>query len=140
MSDKTPVVVTNVPQPVGPYSTAIQCENLLFISGQLPVDPQTGRLSGEDAASQTRQILENIRAILDAVEMGLHRVTKTTLFLTDLEQFDAVNEVYAEYFKFEPPARSCVQVAALPKNARVMIEAIAVGPRREANAKSKGFI
>jgi 2-iminobutanoate/2-iminopropanoate deaminase len=122
---KTVIQVTTAPEPIGPYSQAIKSGNMLFLSGQIPLDPATGQMVAGDAAAQARRVLLNLQAILELANSGLGRVVKTTIFLTDLADFPAVNAVYAEFFPFEPPARSTVQVAALPKGARVEIEAIA---------------
>jgi len=113
------------PAPIGPYSQAILAGSELFCSGQIAIDPATGELTGTDAASQTQQVLKNLGAVLEAAEMTYDNVIKTTIFLTDMSDFTSVNEVYAKYFNNSKPARSTVAVAALPKNARVEIEAIA---------------
>jgi len=113
------------PAPIGPYSQAILAGSELFCSGQIAIDPATGELTGTDAASQTQQVLKNLGAVLEAAEMTYDNVIKTTIFLTDMSDFTSVNEVYATYFNNSKPARSTVAVAALPKNARVEIEAIA---------------
>ncbi|HOE95433.1 MAG TPA: RidA family protein [Candidatus Sumerlaeota bacterium] len=122
------VVVQNdrAPAPIGPYSQAIKCGEMVFVSGQLGIDPRTGQLAGPDAASQAKVCLDHLQAILEMAGSSLGRVVKTTIFMVDLAEFEAVNKVYAEYFNFEPPARSTIQVAALPKGARVEIEAIAM--------------
>jgi 2-iminobutanoate/2-iminopropanoate deaminase len=120
------VRTAEAPAPVGPYSQAVRAGDWLFVSGQIPLDPATGQLAGEDAAAQAARALENLGAILRAAGMEYADVVKTTLFLTDLRDFAAVNQVYARYFAERPPARSTVQVSALPKGARVEIEAIAV--------------
>lgn len=122
---KVPVLVTNAPEPIGPYSQAIKCHEMLFLSGQIAIDTVTGELIKGDAAAQTRKVMEHIKAVLEASSSGLVRVVKTTIYLTDIADFPAVNKVYGEFFAFEPPARSTVQVAALPKGAKVEIEAIA---------------
>ncbi len=126
------VQTDEAPAPVGPYSQAVRAGDWLFLSGQVPLDPATGELVGEDAAAQAARVLENIGAILRAAGMDYADVVKTTIFLTDLRDFAAVNEVYARYFSERPPARSTVQVSALPKGARVEIEAIAVQGGRTA--------
>lgn len=120
------VQTDEAPAPVGPYSQAVRAGDWLFLSGQVPLDPATGELVGEDAAAQAARVLENIGAILRAAGMDYADVVKTTIFLVDLRDFAAVNEVYARYFSERPPARSTVQVSALPKGARVEIEAVAV--------------
>ena len=113
------------PNAIGPYSQAIQAGNLIFISGQIPIDPATGDLVGGDIRQQTRRILENIKHILESQGLTLDQVVKTTLFLKDLGNFVPVNEVYATYFPADPPARSTVEVARLPKNVDIEIEAVA---------------
>lgn len=113
------------PAPIGPYSQAILAGNELFCSGQIAIDPATGDLTGTDAASQTQQVLKNLGAVLEAAQMSYDNVIKTTIFLTDMNDFASVNEVYANYFNTSKPARSTIAVSALPKNARVEIEAIA---------------
>ena len=122
---KTPVQVSNAPAPVGPYSQAVKCGEMIYLSGQLGLGPTGGELVGPTAAAQAQQALENVKAILEASSSGLVRVVKTTLFLTDIADFPSINKVYADYFPFEPPARTAVQVAALPKGAKVEIEVVA---------------
>ena len=118
----------NAPKAIGPYSQAIKWGNLMFISGQIPLDPKTGELTDPDIAGQTRQVLKNLKAILEFAGAGSGSVLKTTVYLTSLLDFQVMNEVYAEFFPFEPPARATVEVAALPKGALVEIEAIATVP------------
>lgn len=114
------------PAPIGPYSQAIAAGGLLFVSGQVAIDPASGELVGGDVAAQTEQVLKNLVAILREAKMGLDNVVKTTVFLTDMKAFTRMNEVYAQYFGAkEPPARSTIQVAALPKGAAVEIDLIA---------------
>lgn len=120
------VSTTGAPQAVGPYSQAIRTENLIFVSGQIPLNPATGDLVEGDIASQTRQVLQNLQAILEAAGSSLAHVVKTTVFLADIADFTAMNTVYGEFFSTDAPARSTFQVAALPKGARVEIEAIAL--------------
>jgi 2-iminobutanoate/2-iminopropanoate deaminase len=123
---KQVISTADAPAAIGPYSQAIRMGNLVFASGQIPLHPQTGEIVGETAAEQARQVLENLQAVLQAAGASLQHVVKTTIFLTDLSQFAAVNAVYAEFFPENPPARSTVQVAALPRGAQVEIEAIAI--------------
>ncbi|HOS94240.1 MAG TPA: RidA family protein [Armatimonadota bacterium] len=111
--------------PIGPYSHAVRCGDLLFVSGQLPADPATGALVEGGAGAQAARVLENLRVLLESLDSGLPHVLKTTVFLTDMDDFAEVNEVYARYFSQAPPARSCVAVAALPKGARVEMDCIA---------------
>ncbi len=115
------------PVPVGPYSQGVVASGpFLFAAGQVGLDPKTGKLAGEDIASQTRQALLNLKAVLEAGGTSLANVVKTTVFLADMKDFAAMNEVYREFFATDPaPARSCVQVAGLPLNALVEIEAVA---------------
>jgi 2-iminobutanoate/2-iminopropanoate deaminase len=121
-----PIRTTAAPAAIGPYSQAIAQGELLFTSGQIPIDPATGELRNSDIASAARQVLENLRAVLVAGGADLSTVIKTTVFLKDMRDFQAFNTVYGEFFADPFPARSCVQVAALPKDALVEIEAIAV--------------
>lgn len=111
---------------MGPYSQAIRAGHLLFCAGQIPLDPASGQLAGSDVTAQTERVCENLAAVLRAAGLGLADVVKTTVFLTDLNNFTAMNAVYARYFPAPSPARSTVQVSALPRAALVEIEAIAV--------------
>lgn len=113
------------PAAIGPYSQGVRVGDFFFFSGMIPIDPATGALVGEDAAAQAAQVCKNIRALLASQSLTPGNVVKTTVYLTDLSAFAAVNAVYAELFDSEPPARSCVEVAALPKGALVEIECIA---------------
>lgn len=113
------------PAAIGPYSQAIKAGNLVFVSGQIPIIPETGETLQGDAAVQTRQVLNNLRNILDAAGTSLDRVVKTTIFMKDLNDYAAVNDVYKEFFQNEPPARAAVQVSRLPKDVAIEIEAIA---------------
>ena len=114
------------PAAIGPYSQGIKAGNTIYVSGQLPIDPATGAFAGEDIASQTRQSLTNIREILKAAGTDMSAVVKTTVLLSDIADFAAMNAVYAEFFSEPFPARAAFQVAAVPKGAKVEIEAIAV--------------
>ena len=118
------VLSPDAPAPVGPYSQGIRAGDLVFVAGQLPIDPATGAMPA-DIAEQTRLALANVRAVVGAAGGSLADVVKTTVFLTDLDDFGAMNAVYATFFAEQPPARACVEVARLPKGARVEIEAIA---------------
>ena len=114
----------NAPKPIGPYSQAVKVGNLLFISGQIPAD-KDGNLVKGDIKAQTRQVLENIKAILEAAGAGLENVVKVTVYLKDMNDFAAMNEVYAEYFSESKPARAAVEVSRLPKDVGIEIEAVA---------------
>jgi 2-iminobutanoate/2-iminopropanoate deaminase len=113
------------PAAVGPYSQAVRVGDLLFCSGQIALDPQTGELVGQDTAEQTRQVLSNLRAVLEEAGAGLEHVVKTTVLLRDMKDFAAVNEVYAEFFGSHRPARAAFAVVGLPKDGLVEIEAVA---------------
>ena len=113
------------PKPIGPYSQAVKTSGFLFLSGQVALDPKTNELIGTDVRLQTERVIENIKGILEAAGSNLHHVIKTTVFLKDMNDFPAMNEVYGRYFSAAPPARSTVQVARLPKDALVEIEVIA---------------
>jgi 2-iminobutanoate/2-iminopropanoate deaminase len=117
------------PRAIGPYSQAVSAQpgRLLFLSGQIPLDPKTGELVQGDVSVQTERVLENLGAVLRAASLGFADVVRCTVYLTDLSEFAAVNAVYARYFASSPPARATVQVSALPRGARVEIDAIAVG-------------
>ena len=128
MPKKLILSTDRAPSAIGPYSQAVQAGNFLFISGQLPVNPASGEFAGETAAAQTRQSLKNVSAILGAAGLTLADVVKTTVFLKDMNAFAEMNGVYGEFFPLEPPARACVEVARLPKDALVEIEAVAVFP------------
>ncbi len=115
------------PPAIGPYSHAVAAGELLFLSGQIPLDPATNDLTGADDVSvQTRQVLTNLGAVLSAAGSGYNQVVKTTVYLTDLEDFGEMNSVYAEFFPAPSPARACVEVKALPKGARVEIDAMLI--------------
>ncbi len=116
----------NAPAAIGPYSQAVKAGNILFISGQLPIDAATGVMADKDIALQTRQSLTNIKEILAAADMNLSDVAKVNVFLADMNDFAGMNEVYATFFTADYPARAAVQVARLPKDALIEIEAIAV--------------
>ncbi|OHB61719.1 MAG: hypothetical protein A2Y76_00040 [Planctomycetes bacterium RBG_13_60_9] len=120
------IQTVDAPAAIGPYSQAIAEGQLIFTSGQLPIDPATGELRNSDVVSAARQVLSNLRAVLIAGGADMRTVVKTTVFLKDMRDFQAFNGVYGEFFNEPFPARSCIQVAALPKDARVEIEAVAV--------------
>ena len=119
------ISTSEAPAAVGPYSQAIRIGNLVFCSGQIPLDPETGEIVPGDVNAQTRRVMENITAVLRAEGLNFENIIKTTIFLTNLTDFQTVNELYGSHFKSDPPARSTVQVAALPKGANVEIEVIA---------------
>ncbi len=118
--------ITNAPKPIGPYNQGVKKGNTLFISGQIPIVPQTGELITGDIKPQTIQVMENLKAILSEASMTFDDVVKVSIFLADMNDFAVVNEVYGSYFTGEYPARETVQVAALPKNAGVEISLIAM--------------
>jgi 2-iminobutanoate/2-iminopropanoate deaminase len=120
------ILTPHGPKPIGPYSQAIRANGFLFLSGQVALDPQTGELSPADIRQQTERVLENLKAILEAAGSSFGRVVKTTVFLKDMNDFTAMNEVYARYFTAAPPARSTVQAVRLPKDAMVEIEVVAL--------------
>lgn len=117
---------TGAPAAIGPYSQAIQANDTIYVSGQLPIDPATGEFAGDDITAQTRQSLTNIKEILASAGTDMSSVVKTTVLLSDIADFAAMNAVYAEFFAEPFPARAAFQVAALPKGAKVEIEAVAV--------------
>ena len=122
---KDVVLTDRGPKPIGPYSQAVRTSGFLYVSGQVALDPKTGEFADTDIRQQTQRTLENIKGILEAAGSNLHHVVKTTVFLKDMNDFAAMNEVYGKYFSSAPPARSTVQVARLPKDALVEIEVIA---------------
>ena len=124
---KTIIQTSSAPPPIGPYSQAVAIGNLVFTAGQIPLDPATGQVVPGDIKAQTERVLENIKAILAAAGSSLERVVKTTVFIKDMNEFAAMNEVYGQFFqdKATAPARSTVEVARLPKDVRVEIEVIA---------------
>ena len=122
---KNIITAPNAPAALGPYSHAVSCGDLLFTSGQIGLDPATGKLAGDTIQVQTEQVLTNLENVLAAAGMNFSNVIKTTVFLADLADFATVNGIYASRFTSEPPARSCVQVAALPAGAKIEIELVA---------------
>ena len=123
---RTVVSTELAPKAIGPYSQAIRANGFVFCAGQTPIDPAVGKLIDGDVPAQTRRVLQNLSAILEAAGTSLSKVVKTTVFLTDMANFKAMNEVYAEFFAEHPPARSTVAVAGLPLGAQVEIECIAL--------------
>lgn len=122
----SPILTPKAPQPIGPYSQAIQAGNLVFCSGQIALDPVSGQVAAADVEGQTRQVMKNVISVLEAAGTSLERVVKTTIFLKDMGDFPKVNEIYGSFIVGTPPARSTVEVARLPKDVRVEIEVIAV--------------
>ncbi len=123
---KKVIAAAGAPKAIGPYSQAVKAGRFLFLSGQLPLDPETGNISGDGIKTQTRQAIENIKSILAAADASLSDVVKTTVFLKDIGHFPGMNQVYQQYFATGAPARSCVEVSRLPKDALVEIESIAI--------------
>ena len=119
------IFTPNAPKPIGPYSQAILNNNTLYISGQIPVNPATGKIEEPNIQSQTKQVMDNIRAILNEANMNFSDVVKTSIFITDIKNFPLINEIYASYFPELPPARETIQVCKLPMNADVEISVIA---------------
>ncbi|HKM68254.1 MAG TPA: RidA family protein [Candidatus Acidoferrum sp.] len=122
---KNIVLTDRAPKPIGPYSQAIKANGFVFVSGQIALEPKTGEFVGTDVRQQTERVLENLKAILEASGAPLNHVVKTTVYLKDMNEFAAMNEVYARYFTAAPPARSTVQAARLPKDALVEIDVVA---------------
>ena len=116
----------NAPAAIGPYSQAIKAGGLVFVSGQIPIDPKTGEFVAGGIGEQTQQVLKNLAAVLEAAGSGLDQVVKTTVFLADMKEFSGMNEVYATFFMGSPPARVTVAAAGLPRDARVEIDAVAL--------------
>ena len=123
---KSKVQTEHAPAAIGPYSQAIKAGGFVFVSGQIPIDPQTGQFVSGGVAEQTERVLKNLSAVLEAAGSSLEQVVKTTVFLADMKDFGAMNEVYARFFSAEPPARATVAAAGLPRDARVEIEAVAL--------------
>ena len=123
---KKVIQTEKAPRAIGPYSQAIQAGSFLFLSGQIPLDPRTGELVEGDIRQQTKQVLENLKEVVESEKLEMKDVVKVTIFLKDIGDFNQVNEVYATYFPSSPPARSTIQVAKLPRDAEIEIEAIAL--------------
>ena len=136
------VSTSDAPAAIGPYSQGIRSGSILFCAGQIPLDPKTGQIVSDDISAQTKRVLENISAILKAEHLNFGHVVKTTIFLISMGDFQAVNDIYATYFRENPPARSTVAVSALPKGAKIEIEVIAVagddGPRGKSVGDTSG--
>ncbi len=128
---KTVISTNNSPAAIGPYSQAIRFNELVFISGQIPIDPEFGKVIKGNIKEQTKQVLENLKNILQAGGSSLPNVLRTTIFLSDMDDYAMVNETYAQYFESSPPARSTVQVSRLPKDVHIEIDAIAYATNQE---------
>ena len=128
MQHRTVIKSPEAPPAIGPYSQAIKVENMIFVSGQIPIDKEAKNVVGADIATQTRQCLNNLRAILEATGAALSQVVKTTVYLKSLDHFKEMNAVYKEFFQLDPPARACVEVSRLPGNVLIEIDAVAVLP------------
>lgn len=124
--EKKIVVTKNAPAPIGPYNQAVLIHGTLYISGQICIDPQTGSLKNRDIQDETHQVMQNLKSILSEAGMSFNNVVKTTIFITDMNQFSEINEIYGKYFTGDFPARETVQVSALPKFVNVEISMIAV--------------
>lgn len=122
---KTIIETEKAPRAIGPYSQAVKEGNLLFISGQIPIDPRSGALDKGDIEAQTRRALENVGAVLHSQGLSFDNILKTTLFISDMGNFEAINRVYGEFFQSGPPARACVEVSRLPGDVGIEIDAIA---------------
>ena len=122
---KEVISTPNAPAAIGPYSQAVRTGNLIFVSGQIPLDPATGQLVRGDIGTQTQQVLENLAAVLEAAGSSLAKVVKTTVYLRDLGEFGRINEIYAQFFAGSPPARATVQVVRLPRDAAIEIDVVA---------------
>lgn len=124
--ERTPITTPHAPAAIGPYTQAIRCGNIIYTSGQVPLDPATGEIVGTDVQAQTHQVLQNLQAVLSSAGTSLSNVIKTTVFLSTMNDFQAMNAIYATYFQGVAPARSTVAVAELPRKALVEIECIAL--------------
>ncbi|HOK16724.1 MAG TPA: RidA family protein [Defluviitoga tunisiensis] len=122
---KEQITTSEAPKAIGPYSQAVRVDGFLFISGILPIDPKTGQMVEMNIRDQTLQVMNNLEAILEAAGLKISNVVKTTIFLKDLSHFNEVNDIYGSFFSEIPPARSCIEVSRLPKDALIEIEAIA---------------
>jgi len=122
---KKVIATDHAPAALGPYSQAIDTGDLVFVAGQVPIDPASGKIEAQDISGQTRQALENVKAVLEAADLTLNNVVKVTVYLQSMDDFKPMNAVYADYFEVDPPARAAVEVAGLPLGALVEIETIA---------------
>lgn len=126
MKMKKIIQIPGAPAPIGPYSQAIEVNNTLYVSGQIPIDPKTGKLNDIDVATATKQVMENIKALVETAYLEMSNIVKCSIFLKDMNDFSIVNDVYAEYFGKEAPARETVQVSKLPLDVDVEISCIAI--------------
>lgn len=124
--NKKPILTKKAPEPIGPYSQAITANGLIFTAGQIAIDPSTGQLVLGDIKAQTHQVLKNVQAILEAGGASLQSAVKTTVFLKDMTEFSAMNEVYGQFFRDSAPARTTVEVSRLPRDVKIEIEAVAL--------------
>lgn len=120
------ISTNNAPQAIGPYSQAVMANDTLYVSGQIPVNPATGAIVSDHVEEQTRQVMENVKAVVEAAGLTLDNVVKTTVFIKNMDDFATINGIYSQYFKENCPARACVEVARLPKDVLVEMDAIAV--------------
>lgn len=125
-NEKKAILTDKAPQPIGPYSQAIEANGLIYCSGQIPLDPQSGKLAAEDVQGQTRKVMENLSAVLTQAGSSLDKIVKTTIFIKSMNDFPKINEVYGSFFTGTPPARSTVEVSRLPKDVLVEVDAIAL--------------
>jgi len=132
------IATSDAPAAIGPYSQAVRVGSTIYCAGQIPLDPKSGQIVAGDISMQTKRVLENIAAVLRGESLSFDSVVKTTIFLTDLGDFPIVNEIYGSYFGSQPPARSTIQVAALPKGANIEIEVIAVADSDGVAADTSG--
>ncbi len=133
---KKVITTEKAPKAIGPYSQAIQAGSFFFLSGQIPIDPLTGEVVQGDIREQARRVLENMKEVLRSQSLSMEHVVKTTIFLKDLGDFNQVNEIYGSYFPKDPPARSTVEVARLPRNVQIEIEAIALSGTKNQKSRS----
>ena len=134
MAEHVDIACPGAPEAIGPYSQAIKIGTILYVSGQIPLNPNTGEIESPDITDQTRQVLENVKAIVEFAGGAMSSIVKTTVYLSSLLDFELMNEVYAEYFPFRPPARATVEVSALPKDALIEIDAIVMLPEQDSPA------
>ncbi len=124
--EKQVISVEGAPKAIGPYSSGVKVGGTLYLAGQIPIDPATNKMITGDIQAQTKRVLDNIGALVKGAGMNFDNVVKVTVYLSDMNDFSKMNEIYAEYFKGKPPARVCIQAARLPKDASIEIDAIAV--------------